>query len=102
MAGGGWRLEDRVAETFNAQHSTPSIQCGVRSFECGEPFDKLRGGTFDRLRDDFPIRPPQTGLEIILKVVFDNDCAPLALGQGKLMTSRTNTCAIPNGGEKSQ
>jgi hypothetical protein len=46
--------------------------------------------------------PPQTGLEIILKVVFDNECAPLALGQGKLMTSRTNTCAIPNGGEKSQ
>jgi hypothetical protein len=105
MAGGGWRLEDRVAEIFNAQHSTPSIQCGVRSFECGEPFDKLRAGTFDRLRDDFPIRPPQTGLEIILKVVFHDDFAPSTgsgLGSGNWMASRTNSCAIPNGGEKSQ
>jgi hypothetical protein len=48
--------------------------------------------------NDFPMRPPRTGLEIILKAVFYNDFAPLALRIGNLMTSRTNTCARPNGG----
>jgi hypothetical protein len=41
--------------------------------------------------------PPQTGLEIIVKAIFYNDFAPLALGIGNWMASRTNTCAIPNG-----
>jgi hypothetical protein len=39
---------------------------------------------------------PPTGLEINLKAVFYNDFAPLALGIGNWMASRTNTCAIPN------
>jgi hypothetical protein len=43
--------------------------------------------------------PLLTGLEIILKAVFYNYFAPLALGIGNLMAFRTNTGATPNGGE---
>jgi hypothetical protein len=60
------------------------------------PFGKLRTG-YEAL--DFPMMPPRTGLEIILKAVFYSDSAPLALGIGNWMASRKNTCAIPNGGE---
>jgi hypothetical protein len=49
-----------------------SLQLALNKWDGTKKKAKIgRGGMpFDRLRDDFPIMPPQTGLEIILKAVF--------------------------------